>query len=274
MKDLVASKTADPCVGSRNTFDSTEQLLRNCESFHSECTTGKSQLPTRVLAINGSTSAVETLKLYLSRGEEGRYAALSYCWGSTPQTKLLKDNIKRYIKAIAVGSLPQTLQDAVHVAAKLKMSYIWVDSLCIIQDSDEDKAKEIAAMPRIYKHAAVTISAAVATDCGQGFLQDRRTVSEALSGFYSLPLTLQGDSSGTVGTVHVGFDGSLGFDARTFSVEPVNARAWTLQEVWLSRRMIVYGIGPPSWRCLHHIANVGQDGPAHHNKSFDGFLEG
>jgi hypothetical protein len=57
---------------------------------------------------------------------------------------------------------------------KLNLYYLWIDSLCIIQDSSEDWPREAARMTQVYKNAFVTISAASATDCAQGFLQERQ----------------------------------------------------------------------------------------------------
>jgi hypothetical protein len=50
------------------------------------------------------------------------------------------------------------------------MRYLWIDALCILQDNDEDKAKECAKMDQIYQQAYVMISAANADDCYYGFL--------------------------------------------------------------------------------------------------------
>ncbi|KAF2179039.1 heterokaryon incompatibility, partial [Zopfia rhizophila CBS 207.26] len=55
--------------------------------------------------------------------------------------------------------LPQTIQDAISCARKLDLSYLWADSLCIVQDSPEDKAREIAQMGEVHWNTYATILA-------------------------------------------------------------------------------------------------------------------
>jgi Heterokaryon incompatibility protein (HET) len=59
------------------------------------------------------------------------------------------------------------------VARKLKLDYLWIDALCIVQDDDVDKQKEISNLPSIYKNSYVTISAATAATNSEGFLHKR-----------------------------------------------------------------------------------------------------
>jgi hypothetical protein len=66
--------------------------------------------------------------------------------------------------------LPATIIDAIRLAQTLSISYLWIDSLCIVQNSEEDKVREIATMDRVYKNSWVTISAARASTCLDGFL--------------------------------------------------------------------------------------------------------
>ncbi|KAH9206461.1 heterokaryon incompatibility protein-domain-containing protein, partial [Leptodontidium sp. 2 PMI_412] len=163
-------------------------------------------LPVRVLDCgppNGNPE--DKVKLLISNGKRDTYVALSYCWGRTLQLRTLKNNIDSHVKdGIQIDKLPKTIQDAIHVTRNLKIRYLWIDSLCIIQDSlDDDWPREAAKMPEIYKNAFATISAASANDCAQGFLEDREAIKE----------------------------------------EPINTRAWTLQESWLAPRLVVYGSG-------------------------------
>ncbi|RYP76546.1 hypothetical protein DL770_007217 [Monosporascus sp. CRB-9-2] len=101
------------------------------------------------------------------------YAALSYCWGGDQVHKTTTENLPRYSLNVQWENLPKTIQDAVKVAAALDIEYLWVDSICIVQDDDDDKAREIADMPSIYNGATVTIVAATAKTAKDGFLHDR-----------------------------------------------------------------------------------------------------
>jgi hypothetical protein len=69
-----------------------------------------------------------------------------------------------------LATLPQTIQDAITVSKKLRIKHIWVDALCLIQDSTEDWEKESARMASVYQNAFVTIAATSASASDQGFL--------------------------------------------------------------------------------------------------------
>ncbi|KAJ2987893.1 hypothetical protein NUW58_g4260 [Xylaria curta] len=101
------------------------------------------------------------------------FAALSYCWGGDQPLTLTKASHQDLKTSILVSKLPQTLQDAVWVTRKMEMRYLWIDALCILQDSDEDKASEIARMSTYYSCAKLTICAAAASGSTEGFLHVR-----------------------------------------------------------------------------------------------------
>lgn len=98
------------------------------------------------------------------------YAALSYCWG--PRTKGIlettKSTLSAFETAIPENTLPQTLKDAIFTTRQLNIRYLWVDALCTVQDSTQDKLEEIAKMEDIYQNAQVTIAAARAESCKEG----------------------------------------------------------------------------------------------------------
>ncbi|KAH8649308.1 heterokaryon incompatibility protein-domain-containing protein, partial [Xylariales sp. PMI_506] len=206
----------DPCVNRPEVFDAFQVDLRTCLSDHEECKKPDlNQLPNRVLRLDDDHP--NSVFVHECRPEDqGEYVALSYCWGKTPQVKLLKANLDDFSKkGVAVSTLPKTIRDSIVATRKLGIKYLWVDSLCIIQDSVEDKDKEIVGMAKVYKNATITISAAAATDCGEGFLEDRSAVQEL----------------------------------NLFSDEAINTRAWTYQESTLAPRLLIFGSGPPQWHC-------------------------
>lgn len=118
-------------------------------------------------------------------------------------------------------------------------------------------------MPQIYKDAVVTLSAAVASDCGQGFLEDRQAVLQRQQTVFCLPSIPDDGGINTdpavVGSVFLYLNSDLGFKVRDLRDEPINSRAWTLQESWLSPRMLVYGSGPLEWRCLTKNVSYGNE---------------
>ena len=129
-------------------------------------------------------------------------------------------NFKEHQNGIAFEDLPRTFQDFVNIARSIGIKYIWIDSLCIMQDCDEDKHREMARMINIYKNAILTISAARAKSCDEGFLgvQDERVL--LLQDSIQLPMNCL---NGAIGSV-------LLYPTRTqFGREdtPIDKRAWT-----------------------------------------------
>jgi len=126
---------------------------------------------------------LQTLSLF-NCGERGhphlKYATLSYCWGQTSQFKATKANIEDLYRGFRLDNLSQTVRDAVEVTRSLGLPYLWVDALCIIQDDEDDKSREIELMATIYKNAAVTIAALSASGTTEGFLRVPRQGSRAL----------------------------------------------------------------------------------------------
>ncbi|KAF2738603.1 hypothetical protein EJ04DRAFT_417379, partial [Polyplosphaeria fusca] len=99
-----------------------------------------------------------------------RYAALSYVWGPVGKQegilKTLKSNIQRLktpgsLEKIGKSEkLPNTLWDAISLSSSLSIPYLWVDSLCIVQDDDETRGAQLGAMASIYANAYITLVAA------------------------------------------------------------------------------------------------------------------
>jgi hypothetical protein len=139
-----------------------------------------------------------------------------------------------------MNELPQTIQDAILVTRQLKLDYLWVDSMCIIQDSIEDKSALISQMHKIYACAHVTIAASVASKCTEGFLAPRINIPQ-----FRIPIsyTTTRDGAKRVGSIIL-------IPSPRNSVEPLVTRAWTLQESLLSRRILSYGSRQLRWFCV------------------------
>ena len=85
--------------------------------------------------------------------ENQKYTAVSYCWGANQNILLLTTNVNAYTECIPVESLPRTIADAVIITRKMKLRYLWVDALCILQNSEEDLAHELSYMGELYANA-------------------------------------------------------------------------------------------------------------------------
>lgn len=161
------------------------------------------------------------IRLHLSGpGERASYTALSYCWGEAEQFTTTTSTLSSRLAGILPESLPRTIRDAVTVTRGLKIRYLWVDSLCILQDDCGDKLTEIQKMGQIYKNATLTIQAAVSRSVQEGFLR----VPECR--ILIPPLTSMAESM----TLSI-----------TATSEGLRDRAWTFQEELLSPRKLYFG---------------------------------
>jgi hypothetical protein len=230
---------------SQAAINTTRQWLSMCQGSHQECRSKKLKfVPTRLLQIIDSEGPPESDCVRLvdganvSKTKSPQYAALSYCWGGEQSFKLIKSNRVHYRTSLPTVSLPKTLTDAIRVARSLDISYIWIDSLCIIQDDTIDKLHEISRMADYFRNATVTIAAASAPCANAGFLEVKTDRLYEYSPF-SFPCRLK-DQKGTL----------IFSRERDFGTsEPLDSRAWALQETLLSRRLLVYGSQQVQWRC-------------------------
>lgn len=141
--------------------------LENCLRNHSKCRAAQHGFtPSRLLQLDcfpGSQDIrlVEFGSNARPRSAPVSYAALSHCWGMPGRLpiKTLKENLSKHLERIRFGDLSRTFQDAVQVARGLQLSYLWIDSLCIVQDDTEDWIREAEQMANVYRESVCTISA-------------------------------------------------------------------------------------------------------------------
>ncbi|KUJ12463.1 HET-domain-containing protein [Mollisia scopiformis] len=246
--ELVKQKPRYPYVASETTFTFVQESLRECD-LHPECTIQSHSLlesgpgPSRLVDVG--TSEDDNVHIIIAK-DNMRYLALSYCWGNNDSMKLTSDMLTDWIEGIQFSLLPKTLKDAVMCTRQLGLRYLWVDRLCIIQDDEMDKAREIAAMPQIYSMAYLTISAASAKSSEDGFLKTRKETHEAISlSWVELPYL---SSKGASGLVTLKLSESCE-DFNWPNTRAIDSRAWTMQEQILSPRLLHFCTFHIVWKC-------------------------
>lgn len=238
------------------------EWIQDCEQSHgSDCGEGfeaTTSLPYRVID-------VQSLRLHQSSaGEVGKYAALTYCWGcQTVPGALVGANLEALNGNIRLESLPQTIKDAIFVTQRLGLRYIWIDAYCIIQDSIEDKNKQIARMGEVYSQAYVTLSASTSASVYDGFLHKRHPRARAASDAwleicpYEYPRLLvpfrHPNRQGVTGTAVLQEGNGIRQweenESENESKSPIMYRSWTFQERLLSRRVLIFGAHELYWQC-------------------------
>ncbi|ORY10071.1 heterokaryon incompatibility protein-domain-containing protein [Clohesyomyces aquaticus] len=156
------------------------------------------------------------------------YVALSHRWGASQHLTTTLSTIGEFREGISIERLPQTFKDAVFITNQLGFRYIWIDALCIIQDSFEDWQTESEKMGDIFKDAAVTLAVHCARDDSEGFLSD------ALAAPLAIECSIKGH------TVGVCRPPSLELDVTN---SRLSRRGWVLQERFLSTRTLHFTPG-------------------------------
>jgi hypothetical protein len=145
-----------------------------------------------------------------------------------------------HMKSIEFSELPKSFRDALIITRSLNIPYIWIDSLCIIQDSREDWESESARMGLVYSHAWCTIAASSAKSCHHGIHLFRE------NWFYSCDIILDGDQGSRV---RVSISRPPPTWETFYNNNPLNKRGWTFQERELSPRILHFSADQMWWEC-------------------------
>jgi hypothetical protein len=184
------------------------------------------------------------------------WAALSYCWGKTRTLTTTIASISERKAGFALDAVPKTCRDAILFARALSIPYIWIDSLCIIQDSSEDWEKEAARMCYTYENAIVTFAALDSPSSDTGlFLSGpyRRTVKldTCINGQAAVVYARRQNNVGILGFMHGHSQDSIRLSEKS---EILETRGWTLQEILLSPRVLWFSSSELGWSCWSNTA--------------------
>ena len=227
-------------ISSESSFGAIRDWLSTCHTHHRVCNRASdSKMPSYIIEITDTAASDPNLQL-ISRPSHVDYAALSYCWGGDQPVKVTKVTVKDLARGIPYARLPRTLRDAVTTTRKLGLRFLWVDALCVIQDDRVQAEREIALMPKIYENAYVTISAARSNCCERGFLHD---ISAPGPSSLAFRFSFRGPDY-TIGAITCFRDVD-----DSHRKDPINDRAWALQEFLLSPRILLFGAYQLSWLC-------------------------
>ncbi|KAH7364057.1 heterokaryon incompatibility protein-domain-containing protein [Rhexocercosporidium sp. MPI-PUGE-AT-0058] len=231
-------KYIDKDPRSANSASIVLQWLEECRNHENCPPQTEVPLPTRVIKISDMPGTNPSL--WTTCGIPGKYIALSHCWGSSVPVTTTLETLKAHESEIILTDLPQSFRDAIDTAQMLGFMYLWIDSLCIIQDSVQDWASECSKMALVYANATLVVAAAAAVDSTRGFLNPR--------------VFLQGPPIG---------NGSKYFlrekitSRKNQITSPLSSRAWAYQEALLAPRLLLYTSNQMSWECRHGIKDEG-----------------
>jgi hypothetical protein len=153
-------------------------LIKDClhSEDHPDCNLPyvDASLPTRL--IDAGTSDGEPIRLINSKGLPlpTPYVALSHVWGTKRFLSTTSAALRDRKQSINLCDMPANFRDAILVIRVLGLRYIWIDSLCIVQDDKNDWQKEAQKMAHVYSSAYITLIPVSATSAHDGFLHQRK----------------------------------------------------------------------------------------------------
>lgn len=236
----------DPILSADSNFKIARQWLNQCEMKHDECLKSElPELPPRVLRLDENDTGV---RLHIPNGDRARFVALSHCWGGHIETVLLKRNLNHFRQRIDISTLPLNFQDAISITRRLGLCYLWIDSLCILQDSKDDWARHAGIMGSIYRNSSLTISALASERSSTGIYP--RSTDHVRILPEVLPLYVGGDDKQSERSVQLKV--TLREEENLDLLQmygPLCKRGWCLQESVLSPRQIYFGKEQIYWKC-------------------------
>lgn len=224
----------EPDTSTKDALPFCRLWLGSCISKHERCRKKTTQsVPTRLIDIG---EAGPRLRLAEEVASHTKYVTLSHCWGKLKFPTLTSASLDEFRKTIPAESLPKTFQDAIAIARDLGFTYLWIDSLCIIQDSRENWERESVLMSQVYASAMLNIAATDAKDASVGCFHKREKNwrcrvldSEQKRPYDCYPST-----------------------ALDLPYNPLGDRAWVLQERYLSPRVLLFAANQVFWECREH----------------------
>ena len=237
--------------------------LNKCDTSHAclhdsgRLEQGRSSLPTRLIDV-GNDPHASHVRLVLSQDLSPgfRYLTLSHSWGSSEvamTVQLTMKNKSSFMTSIGVETLPRTFADTILLARHLGVCYLWIDSLCIVQDDEMDWKTEAAKMAEVYANAYVNVAATASSNSSQGLFRDRNPMTTKRG----VATVREGHSLIPAGTYQC-------FNVREWICQigraPLSKRAWVYQEWLLSPRILHFANDQIFWECREmHASETFQD---------------
>ncbi len=244
--EVTVAKTTD----NEKSFELALTWIYNCLETHEYCNRSlplpeNRILPGRLINVREWPNVPPRLCATDDLPLETNYMTLSHCWSSYVPLRLTTSTLERFQDHIDLTALPPTFKDAIKITATLSIQYLWIDSLCIIQDSEQDWTEQAALMGDIYHNSWCNIAATAARDARDGCFVERNPLAvrqcqvEANWNFH--PKQTLSCSS---------------FDSWDNSVSntPLHSRAWVVQELVLAPRVLHFG-DQLYWECLEQRAS-------------------
>ncbi|KAF5643442.1 heterokaryon incompatibility protein [Fusarium tjaetaba] len=270
-------------------FSLAKKWVTNCQNHHPSCKVAPACNPTRLLQIIDNTTSIKLVLTHPS--QRYKYVTLSHRWGDFKPALTQRSNLQEHMRGIPAGNLPATFRDAVIATNQLGYQFLWIDSLCIIQDDEKDWETECPRMSSVFQGAALTIAVPGAKDSSVGFLHKRPLHDD--HDYRPCELQYRDSHGNPINTIKIWYPGfhrmkepptdlnerlarvrDVGFfhdQSQVLGKEPESVlinRGWVVQETMLSSRILYFG----SYQMYFECCSLTQDECTHDNlKDFSRF---
>ncbi|KAL2066061.1 hypothetical protein VTL71DRAFT_2132 [Oculimacula yallundae] len=269
-QDIIMPPIYSENTGSEESWNPALNSYLRCIHKHSRCREENSRSgwnPTRVIDVGTVDYPVLRLCDTLHSDVALAYTTLSHCWGDLKIHKLVDSNIDALMVSIDPSQLTKTFQDAVRITRLLRVQYLWIDSLCIIQGSKKDWDIESLLMGRVYQHGICNIAATSASNGSVGcFFNKNPLLVQPLMVHATWPKVGEREwwdpsaynhEEAIVTSKLFGGDFFVDRGGWETVVEegPLNQRAWVVQERLLAPRTLHFTTEQIYWECRTSTAS-------------------
>jgi Heterokaryon incompatibility protein (HET) len=228
---------------------SMKEWVQNCTTRHTRCqrqdyNQRPTWRPTRLIFVGKDNSTPLQLCKGSSLSPDVKYMTLSHRWPEESIFKLLMGNLEALEQSVPVGSLPKNFCDAILLTRFLDVEYLWIDSLCIIQDSKDDWAIEAANMGDVYAHSFCNIAGTASQNAAQGLFVSRDPKALQL-----IEIKIAQNSRANRGLPNGSYYCLENIWENEVVRAPLLKRGWVFQERYLSPRIVYFGARQLFWEC-------------------------
>ena len=197
--------------------------------------------PTRLIDLGTPNDQYVKLIDTRSTSPSGPYATLSHRWADSAVIQTTSSNLERFLHDIPVAILSKTFRDA-FIAARsyLGVRYIWIDSLCIIQDDRQDWRAESVTMQVVYSHSFCNLSATASSSGVHGLFPPRDLDRVR-------PCQIETHWEGRDHETYIPIPKRFWDEQLDYT--PLSGRGWVFQERWLAPRILHFGSDQLLWEC-------------------------
>jgi hypothetical protein len=247
-------------TGSEMSSQQAREWIRTCAEQHDFCKGLISQRsqqkfrPKRLLELDAAWDSVYLREddYFDAAAAVVTYTTVSHCWGAELPRRLTTENTAQFsASGIALADLSRTHQEAVKASLDLGIRFIWIDSLCIQQNSDNDWLEQSSQMHQIYSNSYCNIAATASVNGSGGCFRSRNVLSLRPVEF-TFDFPAEGNEPRRDGSFYLA---DAGVWWNRFERQPLHRRAWVLQERLLAPRVLHFDMDQIAWECSELVAN-------------------